>query len=98
MSGHGRNAEFASPQGLYRDRENGWIFGVCAGLAERFNFRTATVRIIAVVCLLVFFWQTALAYIGATLLLREKPLVYSGRIREFEFWSRSGARDHWSHP
>lgn len=98
MNGHGHYAEQAPLQGLYRDRENGWIFGVCAGLAERFSFRTGTVRVIAVVCLIVFFWQTALAYIAATLLLRDKPLVYSGSTREYEFWSRSAGRDRWSHP
>ena len=82
-------------RGLYRDRENGWIFGVCAGLAERFDFNTATVRIIAVVCLVLFFWPTMMVYIGATLLLKEKPLIYAGRSREYEFWRSSCSRDYW---
>lgn len=83
-------------RGLYRDRENGWIFGVCAGIAEFANFRTGTVRIITVICLLLFFWPTVLIYIGATLLLRERPLIYSGRNDEYEFWRRR--RDsYWSH-
>ncbi len=64
-------------RGLYRDRENGWIFGVCAGIADFGNFRTVTVRVIAVICLLLFFWATALVYIGFVLLFREKPLIYS---------------------
>ena len=42
-------------RGMYRDRENAWIFGVCAGLAEFGNFRTGTVRVIAVICLILFF-------------------------------------------
>ena len=79
-------------RGLYRDRENGWIFGVCAGIADRFNFSIATLRIIAVVCLFLFFWPTVLAYVFATLLIREKPLIYSGHRSEYEFWRR----DHWS--
>ena len=41
-------------RGLYRDRENGWIFGVCAGLAEFGNFNVSTVRIIAVICPMTF--------------------------------------------
>ncbi|MDH4072260.1 MAG: PspC domain-containing protein [Gammaproteobacteria bacterium] len=98
MSGNGRYAEYVPLQGLYRDRENGWVFGVCAGLAERFNFRTGMVRVIAIACLIVFFWPAVLAYIGATLLLRTKPLVYAGRIREYEFWRRSAGSDHWSYP
>ena len=84
-------------RGLYRDRENGWIFGVCAGLAEFGNFRTGTVRIIAIICLLLFFWATVLVYIAATLLFREKPLIYSGAHREYEFWKRRGRSDYWSH-
>jgi phage shock protein C len=82
-------------RGLYRDRENGWIFGVCAGVAEFANFRVCTVRIIAVICLFLFFWATALVYIGATLLFQEKPLIYSGNHREYEFWRRRHS-DRWS--
>ncbi len=84
-------------RGLYRDRENGWIFGVCAGFAEFANFQTGTVRVIAVICLLLFFLPTALVYIAATLLFREKPLMYSGRREEYEFWRRRARNDHWSH-
>lgn len=83
-------------RGFYRDRENGWVFGVCAGIADRFNFRLATVRVIAVLSLLVFFWATAAAYILATLLIREKPLVYSGSRNEYDFWRRYG-NDNWRH-
>ena len=82
-------------RGLYRDRENGWLFGVCAGIADRFGFRLLTIRLIAVVSLMIFFWPTAAAYLGATLLIREKPLVYSGSRTEHEFW-RHG-RDYWRH-
>lgn len=81
-------------RGFYRDRENGWIFGVCAGLADRFNLQVGAIRIIAVICLLAFFWVTAAVYIGATLLIRRKPLIYSGQRSEAEFW-RTYRRDHW---
>lgn len=81
-------------QGFYRDRENGWVFGVCAGIADRFNFRVGTVRVIALISLLLFFWLTAAIYLGLTLLIREKPLVYSGRRSEDEFWRRYGT-DRW---
>lgn len=84
-------------RGLYRDRENGWIFGVCAGLADFANFRTGIVRIVAVVSLLIFFWPTAIVYILATLLFREKPLTYAGDCREYEFWRRHTSHDRWSH-
>lgn len=88
--------EFPPLRGFYRDRENGLVFGVCAGIADRFNFRVGVVRIIAVISLLLFFWLTAAVYLGATLLIREKPLVYSGRRTENEFW-RSYRTDYWRH-
>lgn len=80
-------------RGFYRDRENGWIFGVCAGLADRFNLQVAAVRVLAVISLLVFFWHTAAVYIAATLLIREKPLIYPGPRTEHEFWRR-GRQQH----
>lgn len=88
MSRHAWNIDHGPLRGLYRDRENGWIFGVCAGLADRFNLRTGTVRILAVVALVLFFWPTAAIYLGAALLIREKPLIYAGRDPEYEFWRR----------
>lgn len=83
-------------RGLYRDRENGWLFGVCAGLADFLNFRVGAVRLVAGVCLLLFGWPIIIGYIAATFLLREKPLIYSGSDAEYEFWRR-GRYDHWSH-
>ena len=97
MSRETWNLDYGPFNGLYRDRENGWIFGVCAGLADRFNFNVGTVRVIAVISLVLFFWATALIYIGATLLLKEKPLIYSGRSQEYDFWRRQRHHDRWSH-
>ncbi len=88
------NLDHGPLRGLYRDRENGWIFGVCAGFAEFGNFRTGTVRLIAIICLLLFFWPAVLLYLATTMLFKEKPLIYSGRRDEYAFWRRS--RGGWS--
>ena len=90
------NIDYGPLRGFYRDRENGWIFGVCAGIADRYNFNIGMVRIIAVISLALMFWLTAAVYLVLTLLIREKPLVYSGRRNEYEFW-RSYRRDHRRH-
>ena len=87
------NIDYGPFRGFYRDRENGWIFGVCAGLADRFNLQVGAVRILAVISLLVFFWLTAAVYIAAAILIREKPLIYSGARSEYEFWRRE--RSHY---
>lgn len=96
MSRESWNIDYGTLRGFYRDRENGWIFGVCAGIADRFNFRVGTVRVIAIISLLLFFWLTAALYLGATVLIKEKPLVFSGRRDENEFWHRYG-RNGWRH-
>ena len=90
------NIDHGPLRGFYRDRESGWIFGVCAGLADRFNLNVCAVRAMAVVALLLAFWLTIAVYIGATLLIRERPLIYSGRDTEYDFW-RHRDRDHWRH-
>jgi phage shock protein C len=95
MSQRTWNIDYGPLRGLYRDRESGWIFGVCAGLADRFNFRLGTIRVIAVICLALFFWMTAAIYIAATLIIGDKPLIYSGNNSEYEFWRRT-RRDNWS--
>ena len=82
------NIDYGPFRGFYRDRENGWIFGVCAGLAERFNLNVGAVRILAVISLFIFFWMTAAIYMAATILIREKPLIYSGQESEDDFWRR----------
>ena len=89
------NSDYGPLRGFYRDGDRAWIFGVCAGIADRFNFRLGTVRLIFFASFLLFSWLTALTYIVATLLIREKPLIYSGRETEFEFWRRND-RDRWS--
>jgi len=94
MSQRTWNIDHGPMRGFYRDRENGWIFGVCAGLSDRFNLNLGAIRLIAVVSLFLFFWLSAAIYLGATVLIREKPLVFSGRESEFEFWRRRH-RDYW---
>lgn len=89
--------ERRSWRGLYRDRENGWIFGVCAGIADYAEIPVIAVRIVAAAALLIFFWVTAIVYLAFALALKEKPLTWSGRCRENEFWRRHRTDDTWSH-
>ena len=70
MSDRTWNIDYGPLRGLYRDRENAWVFGVCAGIADRFNLQLPIVRIIALISLVLLFWLTAAVYIGATLLIR----------------------------
>lgn len=77
-------------RGFRRDRENALFFGVCAGLADRFEWPLMTVRLVAAICLLILTLPTAVVYLMAGILLPAKPLTYYGS-REENFW-RSGGR------
>lgn len=78
--------------GLYRDRDNGLIFGVCAGIAHYFDIQILAVRLVAVISLFVAFIPTALVYIVAALLLKQRSLDSCCRCDERAFW-KSG-RDY----
>lgn len=97
MSESGFGSRPRGTRGFYRDRENGWIFGVCAGIADTFNLRTCTVRLATVILLVLFFWPVVAIYVAATLLFREKPLIYAGQDKEHEFWRHRDRGRHWSH-
>lgn len=69
---------------LYRDTENGLLFGVCAGIADRFGWNLTTIRVLAIVALILF-PGTAIVYVTAGLLLPVKRLTYYGS-RESRLW------------
>ncbi len=56
---------------LYRDREQGMIAGVCAGLADFFELNVRMTRILVVVGA-IFFPSVIFAYIALALLLKTK--------------------------
>lgn len=57
---------------LYRSKENKWLAGVCAGLAQYLNIDETIVRLVWV--LVVFFGGTGiLAYIICAIVIPEEP-------------------------
>ncbi len=70
------------PRRLYRDRENGIVAGVCAGIADYFGFDVTITRIIVAIGLFIFLPTTVVAYIVLALLLPTKPLGESARVRD----------------
>ncbi len=67
-----------SGRGLYRSR-NGFIFGVCRGLADYFDFSVFWIRAIAVI-LFIFtgFWPVVGIYLLAALLMKSAPVKDGG--------------------
>lgn len=58
---------------LYRDRENGMLFGVCAGLADYFGFDVKLTRILVAIGGLLFFPTIIVIYVILGLLLDTAP-------------------------
>jgi phage shock protein C len=79
------NEQKDSPTRLYRDSDRAMLFGVCAGVADYFGFRRATVRWLTVIFAL-FMPMTILVYIALALLLPRKPGALYKDPQEEVFW------------
>ncbi len=77
-----------NPRRLYRDKQNGVISGVCAGLAEYFNIDVALVRIATVVGLFVSAGWVLFGYIIAAFVIPTRPRTLRQPLSEEEdqFW------------
>jgi phage shock protein C len=78
--------ERKNPHRLYRDKENGMLAGVCAGLANYFGLNLKGLRLVAVVGTLFFFPFMVPAYIVLAIILPVKPQdLYEDESQE-KFW------------
>ncbi|MDQ2070292.1 envelope stress response membrane protein PspC [Natronospira bacteriovora] len=72
-----------SPTRLYRDPQNGWIAGVCAGLGDYFSISVAGVRFLTIVALFFFAPFVVVTYIVLALILPRRPqALYQGAEEE----------------
>lgn len=71
---------------IYRDSEGGVILGVCAGIAEHFDWPLWLTRVGALVLGWFFTVPAVIAYLVAALLMPERPLRYYGDGDERTFW------------
>ena len=76
----------ANPHRLYRDRENGMIAGVCAGLAEYFGFNRRGVRLVVAVSALFFMPFVIVSYIVLAVILPTKPVEETMDEEKADFW------------
>ena len=75
-----------SPNRLYRDTSHSVLTGVCAGVADYFGTSRVTVRVVTVLLGLFFPLHVVLAYIVASVLIKQRPVdLYSGPAEE-TFW------------
>jgi len=64
----------ATKKHLYRDTDNGKIFGVCAGFADYFDADVSVIRLIAVL-LVLFAGGGLLAYLIMAIVMEPKDVV-----------------------
>ncbi len=76
------------PHRLYRDKKNALLAGVCAGLAEYFDFNRKGVRVAVVLSMLIppFIPFVVLSYVLMAVLLPVKPENLYGDEQQAEFW------------
>ena len=87
------NPTGASRLKLYRDPENGRLFGVCAGIAEYTGIDVRLVRVAAVFFGLVFSWFTVVAYLVAAVMLPPRPAILAATAADEEaFWRSARTR------
>ncbi len=80
------------PRRFCRDSERGVILGVCAGLADYFDWPVWLTRLGTFALAWFFPVSVVVAYIVAALVMPERPLRYGGDGDERTFWRSSRHR------
>lgn len=77
-----------NPHRLYRDKQNRILAGVCAGLADYFDFNRKGLRIAIVLMALFppFFPFVVLTYILLAIILPTKPAALYENVEQADFW------------
>ena len=77
-----------NPHRLYRDKQNAWFAGVCAGIADYFGFNRKGVRVAFALTLLFppFIPFAAVSYIVLAIVLPVKPPELYANEEKAEFW------------
>ncbi len=80
---------------LLRDRDNGMIFGVCAGLADYFGFNVKLTRVCVALAAFFFFPTVIVVYVILGLILDPAPPGSRDRLDEdYELRRRVRAEPH----
>lgn len=71
---------------LYRDKHNGKLMGVCAGIADYTGINVFWVRMAAFLSIFMLSGMTILAYLAAGVLLNKKPPYLYRDASEQKYW------------
>jgi phage shock protein C len=73
-------------QRFYRDPRHGNLMGVCAGVADYFEWNVTAIRILAIVALLWFNGLTVMAYLLLGFMLPIRPDMPCDWVADEEYW------------
>ena len=76
-----RHSEWQSSGRLYRASRDAMIFGVCAGIADRYGFDRTMTRVVTLIAGLIFFPTVMIGYVILALLLKKAPSDRIGKAR-----------------
>ncbi|MBB4211659.1 phage shock protein C (PspC) family protein [Rhodothalassium salexigens DSM 2132] len=71
---------------LYKDPREGTVMGVCAGLSDYLGVKVGVVRLLTVICALLWFIPVVPLYFGLGFLLDERPRDLYRDEGDAEFW------------
>jgi len=81
-----RRAYLRERRGLYRARD-GWLFGVCKGIAEYLDISVGWTRLITfVIFLFTGFWPIVGLYLLAVVLMKPEPVLPLESVDDREFY------------
>lgn len=66
------SARFSEMTGLYRNKHNRWLAGVCSGIADRLDLSVLWIRIGVIIALCAFSVVTALIYVALIFLMQPR--------------------------
>ena len=71
---------------VFRDPENGWIAGVCAGIAENAGVDPLVIRLAAVISTIFFVVPALVAYVALAIVLPVRPRTLFASSEQEGFW------------
>lgn len=74
------------PARLYRDPDNGYVGGVCAGIADYLSIDATVVRAVVLVSAFLFSLPTLFMYVLGVIFLKRKPRNLYHDTEEETFW------------
>jgi len=86
MTDYRDNSEFHDRNRLYRNKDRGWIGGVCAGISDWMGVNLTALRVIVVILAIPFTPVILIGYLVLWILVPKRPVNLYRDKKEEQFW------------